>query len=283
MTVALGAHTFGFIWSDTPETAIEKMAKAGCSCVQLMATPPHFDPWRPDAARTKRLRAALDAAGLRLLALDLSSGDVNLASPSADVRAFSIAAYRHAIERATELDAPAVCIGSGRRHALFPGADRELMDGFRVSFAEAHAFAAQRGVRLLIENHPQGLLARAETICAFLADEGYDEIGIIYDVANAAAAGEDPAEGARALAGRLSIVHLSDAPAGQWRHDPIGSGAIDFNSIARVVGGIGFGGPVVLEIIAPDPGAALVEGRRRLEGACWRFRCRDGAGVASDQ
>ena len=47
------------------------------------------------------------------------------------------------------------------------------------------------GVRLLLENHPQGLLARAETIDAFLAREGYDDIAVIYDVANALAAGED--------------------------------------------------------------------------------------------
>ena len=268
---AFGAHTFGFIWSHQPEAAIAAIAAEGCSCVQLMATPPHFDPWREDAVRTKALRAALSREKLDLLALDLASNDVNLASPSDEVRAFAVDAYRRAIARAVELGAPAVCIGSGRRHALFPGADAQLMDGFRRAFADVHAHGERQGVKLLIENHPQGLLAQAAAIAAFLAEEGYDDVGVIYDVANALAAGEAPAEGLAKLASRIAIVHLSDTPRAGWRHDPIGSGEVDFAGVAQSLRQAQFSGPVVLEIIADLPAQAIASGVGRLEALSWRF------------
>ena len=51
----LGAHTFGFAWDCVAEDAIERLAAAGYRTIQLMATPPHFDPWVQDAARTRRI------------------------------------------------------------------------------------------------------------------------------------------------------------------------------------------------------------------------------------
>lgn len=268
---SLGAHTFGFIWSHAPEDAFAQIASLGCKHVQLMATPPHFDPWREDAGRTKALRAQLAQSRLDLVAIDLASNDVNLASPSADVRAFSVAAYRSAIARAAELGAPALCIGSGRRHALFPAADGLLMDGFRRAFADIHRAADNAGLRLLLENHPQGLLARADRIADWLNAEGYDDIGVIYDVANALAAGEEAAEGISALGARLSIVHLSDTPRGAWLHGPIGCGDIDFGVAGAALRACGFDGPIILEIIADNPARAIADGLERLAAAGWVF------------
>ncbi|WP_291695264.1 sugar phosphate isomerase/epimerase family protein [Bradyrhizobium sp.] len=268
---SLGAHTFGFIWSHDPAAAIDAIAALGCDAVQLLATPPHFDPWAEDAGRTRALRAALDRHGLKLLALDLASSDINLASPSADVTAFAVDAYLRAVRRAVELGSPAVCIGSGRRHALFPDASARLMDGFRRAFAAVHADAARHGVRLLLENHPQGMLASAGQIEDFLARECYDDIDVIYDVANAFAIQEEPVAGFARLAPRVAVVHLSDTPRGAWRHDPIGSGDIDFAAVAKILAQHRFAGPVVLEMIAPDPAGGISDGLARLTELGWRF------------
>ena len=51
----LGAHTFGFVWHSDAESALVAIAEAGFKQVQLMATPPHFDPWAEDHNRTRRL------------------------------------------------------------------------------------------------------------------------------------------------------------------------------------------------------------------------------------
>ena len=145
------------------------------------------------------------------------------------------------------------------------------MDGFRRAFASIHADAARNGVKLLLENHPQGLLASADEVEGFLTRESYDDVELIYDVANAFAIGEDPAGGFARLAPHVAVVHLSDSPRGAWSHDPIGSGDIDFAGFAQVLAQHRFAGPVVLEITAPDPARGVADGLSRLASFGWRF------------
>jgi len=269
--VQLAAHTFGFTWQESAEAALEAIAAAGFRHVQLMATPPHFDPWRSDTARTARLRDVIERHGLGLLAGDLASSDINLASASPDVVAFSIDAYRRLIARCAELGAAAVCVGSGRRHALLAKANDRLMESFRPAFREIVAEARRHGLAVALENHPQGLLADARAIRGFVEAEGHGDVTVIYDVANAVAIGEDPVEGLATLAPHLGIVHLSDSPPGQWRHDPVGSGAIDFGVIGRELKRQGYKGPVVLEILSETPLQGLLDGTRRLVEGGWAF------------
>lgn len=267
----LAAHTFGFVWKTSAEAAFEQIANAGFSEIQLMAAPPHFDPWRKDDARTQRLRGIIERSGMSLLAADLASSDINLASASPEVVDFAVAAYRHCTMRCAELGARWVCVGSGRRHALLANANAELMTRFRPAFREIVDEAKRLGVGVILENHPQGLLADAASIAAFLREEGLDDLPVIYDVANAVAIGEDPVAGLRLLAPHLGIVHLSDSPIGQWRHDPIGTGAIDFRAIGACLSDVGFEGSVALEILSDTPMEGLIEGARRLAAAGWTF------------
>src|SRR5262249_14201505 len=156
----------------------------GYRTIQLMATPPHFDPWVEDATRTRRIRALIERHGLSLLALDLASSDINLASPAPHVVDFAVASYEATIDRAAELGARWICVGSGRRHALLAKANDRLMVSFRAAFARIHDKATRAGIPVILENHPQGLLASAADIVRFLDDEGYAEMPVIYDVAN---------------------------------------------------------------------------------------------------
>lgn len=267
----LGAHTFGFAWDRDAEATFEALVAAGFSTLQLMAAPPHYDPWVNDPALQHRLRALIDQAGVELLALDLASSDVNLASPSRAVVDFAVDAYGRAIDRGAELGARGICIASGRRHALAPQASDRLLDIYRDAFERILLRAEEAGLGVVLENHPNGLLAEAAAIERFLAEGGYDGVSVAYDVANAAAVGEDPTAGLKRLLPRLGIVHLSDAPRGQWRHDPVGSGDIDFAAIGETIGQLGFAGPVVLEIISGQPLDDVVAGRERLLLAGWRF------------
>lgn len=268
----LGAHTFGFVWNSTADEALERLGEAGFRHVQLMATPPHYDPWKQDSGSTKRLQSILGRHGMSLLALDLASNDINLASPSDDVVDFSVDAYARAIDRAAELGAKWICVGSGRRHALLARANDRLMETFRPAFARIHTKAEKRGICTILENHPQGLLADAQAIAQFLDGEGYSSIPVIYDVANAFAIGEDPVAGLATLWSRLGIVHLSDSPRGQWRHDPIGTGAIDFSAIATFMGDKGFEGIVVLEILSDAPLRGLTDGVAALRANGFAFQ-----------
>ena len=272
MSMALGAHTFGFVWNCPADEAIEQIGQAGFRYLQLMATPPHYDPWTKDESVTKRLRSILDRHGISLLALDLASSDINLASPSCDVVDFAVDAYARAIDRAAELGAKWICVGSGRRHALLDKANDRLMETFRPAFARIHAKAQARGIGVILENHPQGLLADAKTIAGFLNAEGYSSIPVIYDVANAFAIDEDPVTGLETLWPYLGIVHLSDSPRGQWRHNPIGTGAIDFAAIGALLDRRGFDGAVVLEILSDAPLRGLTDGVAALQARGFTFQ-----------
>ena len=237
-----------------------------------MATPPHYDPWTEELGVTKRLRSILDRHDISLLALDLASSDINLASPSSDVVDFAVDAYTRTIDRAAELGAKWVCVGSGRRHALLAKANDRLMETFRPAFARIHAKAQARDIGIILENHPQGLLADAKTIADFLDAEGYSSIAVIYDVANAFAIDEDPVAGLETLWSRLGIVHLSDSPKGQWRHDPIGTGDIDFAAIGVMLNSKDYEGAVVLEILSNTPLGALIDGVAALEASGFTFQ-----------
>ncbi|MFA6265065.1 MAG: sugar phosphate isomerase/epimerase family protein [Pseudolabrys sp.] len=262
-----GAHTFGFAWTLAADETFSALGNAGFKTVQLMATPPHFDPWKEDHGRTRRLRAFIEQYGMAVIALDLASSDINLASPADDVVDFAVLSYERAIERGAELGARAICVGSGRRHPLLPNVNLRLMNGYRRAFARIRDTALRHGQQVLLENHPLGLLADAGAIESFLASEGDDNTAVIYDVANAFAAGEDPVDGLAALARRIDVVHLSDAPTGQWRHDPIGSGDIDFAAITAALRRANFAGDVVLEILSDNPLEDLTKGIAIVEAA----------------
>lgn len=259
-----GAHTFGFAFECDAETAFARLIEQGFTTLELMATPPHFNPWSSPPAVQARLRRKVEDAGGRLLALDLASSDINLASPAPEVVDFSVQSYQALVDRAAELGAEAICIGSGRRHMLLPNVNATLMPGFQAAFERIHARALKSGLRVLIENHPQGLLASAGAIRSFIESKGYPDTGVIYDVANALAIGEEATDGLTTLGDLTAIVHLSDSPRGAWRHDAIGTGDIDFAAILAHLARSGFQGPVVLETLAPDPMAALIDGVRRL-------------------
>jgi len=60
-------------------------------------------------------------------------------------------------------------------------------------------------------------------------------------------------------------VHVSDSPKGQWRHDPIGSGEIDFAAIAALLRQRGYEGKIVLEILSDQPLKDIDEGAAILK------------------
>jgi len=100
--------------------------------------------------------------------------------------------------------------------------------------------AERAGMRLMLENIPMGVYARAEQLIAFADGVGNPLVGICYDIANAHYIGEDPVAGLRAVQSRLDIVHLSDTGRDAWRHDPVGQGSCDFAGFGAALGKIGY-------------------------------------------
>jgi deoxyribonuclease-4 len=95
------------------------------------------------------------------------------------------------------------------------------------------------------------------------------DVGIIYDPANAPAAGEDPAAGVRDVRERLRLVHLSDTPAGGWKHDPIGTGDIDFAAFNATLRDIGYTGLSMMELITRTPDSDIPDSLEKLRAFGW--------------
>jgi sugar phosphate isomerase/epimerase len=267
----LGVHTFGFIWDRSALQATEDLAAQGFRQFQYLAGNPHLDPWTTNPATLPAIRHAVDRLGGTIVAVDLPSSETNLASVNQAVVDFSVSAYLKLLDTASELGARWLTINSGRKHGLLPPPDDRLLTIYRNALERLAKAAKPRGVRLLLENIPGMLLSDANAAKTFLDHEDYGIIDVLYDVTNAAAIDEDPAEGIRTLAERITLVHLSDAPKGQWRHDPIGTGALDFNSIHTALTDIGYTRGVVIEAISRNTLPDLVASRAHLHEMGWRF------------
>jgi deoxyribonuclease-4 len=132
-----------------------------------------------------------------------------------------------------------------------------------------HAVADECGMRILIENIPGCLLETAAALEGFLDEHGFANVDVLYDVANAAAVGEDPAAGLALLDERVAVVHLSDAPEGTWRHAPIGAGNIDFDAIRVQLDAMHYNGEVVLEVISRTPLEDFQSSLNQLRQRSW--------------
>ena len=152
---------------------------------------------------------------------------------------------------------------------IWPIPKPQLTEWFISGMNKIADRATDQGVTMLIENVPNTWLPRAENVMEALDALGRDDVGSIYDVANAPFAGEDPCAGIKIVKERLKLVHLSDTPNNSWKHDPVGMGDIQFGELKMVLDEIGYDGICMLEIITDDPDFHFIDSREKLIGFGW--------------
>lgn len=259
---ALGINTYGYIWSTPAEQCVRQLGAHGYAEFELVINPPHLA-LEASAAERARL-AALAARGLRIRSVNLPSLDTNLGSPMRRMREYSVGVFRDAIDLARDLGAEYLITVPGRVNPLLapdPALRRDWMLG---SIEQLIPYAASRGVKLAIENVPMACFPDAASLGAFVRELASPQLGVCYDAANAHFMGESPAEGLRQLADLVRIVHLSDTTRGAWRHDEVGLGDVPFAPTLAAMDEIGFDGACMMEIIHPEPEAAILRSHRRL-------------------
>jgi len=117
---------------------------------------------------------------------------------------------------------------------------------------------------------PFAFLPGAEEMMAALADYAIEDVGVVYDIANGHFCGEDLADGFRAVASRLALVHVSDTPTDVYLHAPVGAGSVPFAHGAEACRAVGYGGPTMLEIICDDPDREIPASAAALSELGWR-------------
>lgn len=264
----VGANTMSFMWKSSARKALERLAREGYRCFEVMAQRPHFDPFmkRPAALAFARF---LRDAGLTVETVNIPSLDQNLASASPAMRDHTVRLFERLIAIAEVIGATGVIVVTGRVNPLIAPARADLEGWFAEAFARVLRAAERTGVRLLLENIPMGVYPRADQLARFAGRIDSPLVGICYDIANAHFIGEDTARGLLQVRRRLGIVHLSDTGRRAWRHDPVGQGSCDFAGFGATLREIGYSRTSMLEIVAERPVPGIVASHRQIAKWGW--------------
>lgn len=262
-------NTYSFTQKEPAADCVSRQADAGYREFELMMYPGHF--WPPSATPADRgaLRQTLERRNLTIRTLNQPNIDINLAAATEEMRAHSLRIVCDIVDLAGELTAPGVIIGPGKANPLLPAPREALLTWFFQALDLLVPRAEAAGTRILVENMPFCFLPDAERLMAALERYGCDEIGVVYDVANAAFIGEDLAAGIHLTRARLHTVHLSDTARDIYRHAPIGEGTVPFPAALAALVEIGFKDRAVLEIITHDPDRDLDRSVAALSTMGW--------------
>lgn len=121
-----------------------------------------------------------------------------------------------------------------------------------------------RGTAIWVENMPFAFLPGIDELMSALSRYGADEVGVVYDVANAYFVGEDLGYGLKAAGSRLRLVHLSDTTRQIYRHDPVGQGSVPFATLPPLLANVGYTRHCMLEIISNTPEIDIPDSVARL-------------------
>jgi sugar phosphate isomerase/epimerase len=172
-------------------------------------------------AQREGLRRAVADSGLRSIAVTAYS---NLISGDAGVRTASVAALVEHLRLAADLGAPWVRAFVGIADDEAP--PDELAERAIDGLAAALDATLRLPVGLALEPHDDHVLSSSlAPILAALPGPG---LGVVWEIGNAWAAGEDPAIGIAGYAGRIAWVQVKDGTGrgGTWQLCPLGAGDV---------------------------------------------------------
>ncbi|MBC7781973.1 MAG: sugar phosphate isomerase/epimerase [Proteobacteria bacterium] len=250
-------NTYAYTMSHTAVDCFAALADRGYREFELMMYPGHAWPADLDGAQRKRLVRFLESRSLAVRTLNQPNLDINLAAATLEMRAYSLAIVRGIVEFAGDLGAEAVVIGPGKANPLFPAPVETLTGVFFSALDALLPIARRAGVKLVVENMPFCFLPDAVGLMGALERYGSDEIGVVYDIANAEFIREDLADGLRRVAPRLHSVHVSDTDRSIYRHGPVGTGTVPFEHARALLGALPHRRRPILEIVSAHADADI--------------------------
>ena len=257
MTV-VGVNTFAYANTTPVLETVRRLSGIGYRSFELVVQPPQLPLRDYDAASRRELSGLLSTLDPVHCSLNLPSLDHNMASPWREVRDFTVDMFKQAVDLASDLAVPNIVVVPGRLSPFVPASPESRTKRLRDCVERVLDYAQPRGVGLAIENVPMGAFPDAISLGAFVRGFASPEVGVCFDVANAHFYRESPAAGLRQVADVLRIVHVSDTTQEVWKHDPVGTGTVPFGEVPAVFDEIGYDGVVMIEILDPDPEAAII-------------------------
>jgi sugar phosphate isomerase/epimerase len=212
------------------------------------------------SAETVAIQRALDETGLPVGVFSVGN---DFAQASKDARAEAIDVIRRGVDQALVFGSGVVRVFAG---GALPGHSMDEVFGWFIEgLCEASRYAADKGVKLALENH--GLIAgRSDQICDIIAKvragTGTDALGANPDTGNFVLVNEDPVDAVRGVAKYAYMCHFKDfevAP-GNWKGpsysaldgtqfigSAIGEGGVDLEGCVDALRQVSFDGWVNIE------------------------------------
>ncbi|HEY6861596.1 MAG TPA: sugar phosphate isomerase/epimerase family protein [Pseudolabrys sp.] len=259
-----GCNTYSYIRSEPAHRCLARLADFGFRKFELMVHPGHLWPLGPNADNLVDLLRTLSARGLEVVTLNMPNIDINVAAAVPEMRAYSIAMLTGTIRLAGEIGVRGIVIGPGKANPLFPADAAELTPHFFAALDALCPLAKSAGTALWVENMPFAYLPAIDELMSALDHYGNDDVGIVYDVANAHFINEDIRAGLVRCGKRLRLVHLSDTGRQQYRHDPVGHGSVPFREIPAMLCGVGYHESPMLEIISRNADSDILDSVEKL-------------------
>ncbi len=198
-----------------------------------------------DDARAVRMADYAGYNGLPVVALTPYAWDINAAEPSTAAAAAGL--LRRAVDLADLMRAGVVRAHSGRPCPADPSG---AWDRAVAALRQAGAYAARRGVTLVVENHPGTLTPCGASTRRLVDAVGLDSVRILYDPANILAHTDEAWEtGLEIQADRVAHVHAKDFDwhDGRRRARPLGAGVVPWPAILAGLRRHGYDGTVSFE------------------------------------
>jgi L-ribulose-5-phosphate 3-epimerase len=265
-------NTFSYLWSANAVDVMCELSRSGFSIFEVPVSSPHCWPDEMTPAIRSDAKKRLQDSGATVRSLNAGGYDINLASPAANMRRKSIDHIKDVLDLAFDWGVDEVVISPGTRRPMISPPLSLTLGWLSDSLERLLPRAEQAGVRLLLENTPYCFRPTLKNMVDVINDVDDRNLGIVYDVANAAYIGEDPVEGLLTYSAAIGLVHISDTGLDEWGHDPIGTGVVDFEALGRAVEATGRGKDVVLEIIRDkNPLGEITTGIDELKKRGWKL------------
>lgn len=265
----LGVNTISDTWTVPLEDSLIRLSQMGFRQFDVMVSPAHIDIENMTSRDYARIRKLLQNEGLTIHALTAQSLDHNLASPREEIREMTVGFNKKLLDAAYELGAQGFVSVSGRYNALNAPPRAQLEGWLRGSLEKTVRYAERAGVKVLLENVPMGVLPDAKSMVQWVEEIASPALTICYDLANAHFINEDLSEAIPLVVPHLDMLHMSDTGQQAWRHDPIGTGSVDFAAAAAALDKAGYTGLSIVEILSPDADAVVVEALEKLAPFGW--------------
>ena len=224
------------------KTIIEKAVEFGFEGVEWRGgAQGHVQPGMPASAKTF-LRQTSNDAGLIVLAITAYTSFV---SSLAEERQSNVDELRRYADLAAELDAHYVRAFLGE----LPGdtiPDFSMYENITDCLNSAAEHAASLGVRIAVEPHDD--FVRSSAVLPIL-EQVHADLGVIWDIGNAFAAGEDPDEGFARYKNRLAYVQVKDGilKESQWQLCSLGRGNVPLTQAFELLLKSGYEGALSVE------------------------------------